>query len=215
MKLLIFDVETTGLIKGRNANVSETHKFPYIVQFSWITYDTETKEMCLFDNIIKLPNNKTIPEDSIKIHGITNEKMMKEGKDIKKILYSFTDSVYRSDVLIAHNLQFDKRVIQSEYIRNNMIDWLARHRKNEYCTMKKGKNICKIYKESRYGNTPYMKYPKLMELHKHLFNTCPKNLHNSLVDVITCLRCYYKINYNKDLLDNKKCKSLYFRLCGI
>jgi len=215
MKLLIFDVETTGLIKGRNVKVSETHKFPYIVQFSWITYDTETKEMCLFDNIIKLPNNKTIPEDSIKIHGITNEKMMREGKDIKQILYSFTESVYRSDVLIAHNLQFDKRVIQCEYIRNNMIDWLGRHRKNEYCTMKKGKNICKIYRESRYGNAPYMKYPKLMELHQHLFNTCPKNLHNSLVDVITCLRCYYKINYNKDLLDNKKCKHLYFRLCGI
>ena len=38
---VIVDVETTGLIKGRNVNVSETHKFPYIVQFSWLVYDTE------------------------------------------------------------------------------------------------------------------------------------------------------------------------------
>ena len=43
-----------------------------------------------------------------------------------------------------------------------------------------------------------IKYPKLMELHKHLFNTIPDGLHNSMVDVLVCLRCYGKIKHNVD-----------------
>ena len=123
MKLLIFDVETTGLIKGRNVNVEQTDKYPYIVQFSWIMYDTDTKKLDFRDYIVKLPDNVKIPQESINIHGITNEIMLENGKDIKKILRDFTNSIYRSDVLIAHNLNFDKNVIQAEYIRNKMINW--------------------------------------------------------------------------------------------
>jgi hypothetical protein len=38
-----------------------------------------------------------------------------------------------------------------------------------------------------------------MELHKHLFGDVPKGLHNSMVDVLVCLRCYGKIKFDMDL----------------
>ena len=215
MKLLVFDVETTGLIKGRNVNVEQTDKYPYIVQFSWIMYDTDTKKLDFRDYIVKLPDNVKIPQESINIHGITNKIMLENGKDIKKILRDFTNSIYRSDVLIAHNLNFDKNVIQAEYIRNKMINWFSRHRKKEYCTMITAKPICKLYRKSRYNNIPYLKYPSLMELHKHFFNSIPKNLHNSLIDVIVCLRCYYQIEYNNDILKNDKYfEFIYNQMCN-
>ena len=215
MKLLVFDVETTGLIKYRETNVENTHNFPYIVQFSWLTYDTETNKLKIFDNIIKLPNDMKIPEDSIKIHGITNKKMRKNGKNIKDILYLFTNSMYNSDILIAHNIKFDKSVIQAEYIRNSMINWFSRHRKKEYCTMEEGKLLCRLYKVGRF-KVPYIKYPTLLELHNHLFKTVPKNLHNSLVDVMVCLRCYYKINYDNDILkEDKYVDYIYSKLCNL
>ena len=37
------------------------------------------------------------------------------------------------------------------------------------------------------------KFPRLDELHKILFGNIPANLHNSLIDVLVCLRCFLKI----------------------
>ena len=40
MKLLVFDTETTGLPE-KGAKINETNKWPYIIQLSYILYDTE------------------------------------------------------------------------------------------------------------------------------------------------------------------------------
>lgn len=37
------------------------------------------------------------------------------------------------------------------------------------------------------------KFPQLKELHQVLFGNIPENLHNSLIDVLVCLRCFLKI----------------------
>lgn len=50
----------------------------------------------------------------------------------------------------------------------------------------------------------YFKPPKLFELHKHYFNTVPNNLHNSLVDVFVCFRCFYRMVYDKDLFNPRE-----------
>ena len=58
----------------------------------------------------------------------------------------------------------------------------------------------------------YTKYPKLIELHNHIFKISDidqYNLHNSLVDVIICLKCYIKLNLGIDIVDkNKELKNL-------
>ena len=41
MKILVFDTETTGLPSERNPSIFEPDKFPYIVQISYILYNTE------------------------------------------------------------------------------------------------------------------------------------------------------------------------------
>jgi hypothetical protein len=45
----------------------------------------------------------------------------------------------------------------------------------------------------------YMKFPTLCELYMHLFHKTPENLHNSMMDVLVCLRCYLKSNFRKIL----------------
>ena len=45
------------------------------------------------------------------------------------------------------------------------------------------------------GEKEYYKRPKLIELHEHLFKTTPNNLHNSLVDVVVCFRCWYLLRF--------------------
>ena len=39
MKILVFDVETTGLPKKRRAALDDFDNWPYIVQLSWVVYD--------------------------------------------------------------------------------------------------------------------------------------------------------------------------------
>ena len=50
------------------------------------------------------------------------------------------------------------------------------------------------------GRTIY-KNPKQSELHQHLFGTTPVNLHNSLNDVLVCLRCFIMLQFKRDVCD--------------
>ena len=65
--------------------------------------------------------------------------------------------------------------------------------------MKKSIQICNIKIITKNGKEQ-LKFPKLSELHNMLFGSIPNKLHNSLNDVLICLRCYYIINYNQDLI---------------
>ena len=52
MKVLIFDVETTGLPE-RNATLKRLEKYPYIVQFSWMIYDASRNKISNINDISK------------------------------------------------------------------------------------------------------------------------------------------------------------------
>jgi DNA polymerase III epsilon subunit-like protein len=199
MKAIIFDIETTGLPKMRNPPVNESWYWPYIVQISWMVFDIETKRVeKVHDYIIKLPDKISIPDEVVKIHGITKEISNKKGISIKKALAFFTHDLTRSNFLVAHNINFDDSIVRAEYHRNGLIDWLGRYRGTKICTMKLGMSLCPIkHIHPRTGNS-INKYPKLIELHEHLFESRPQNLHNSLIDVYVCFRCFYQLIYEND-----------------
>jgi len=41
--------------------------------------------------------------------------------------------------------------------------------------------------------------PKLSELVNHLFSETPDNLHDALTDVLYTLKCYLKMEFNKEI----------------
>ena len=46
---------------------------------------------------------------------------------------------------------------------------------------------------------PRKKWPKLNELYEHLFpGQKVDGFHNSMIDVLACLRCFVKMKYNYD-----------------
>ena len=55
----------------------------------------------------------------------------------------------------------------------------------------------------RIQSRSYVKFPKLSELHQHLFGYVPENLHNAIVDVLVCLRCFLKIRCCNSIPDSK------------
>ena len=216
MRFLVFDTETTGLPKTKFISPSTLEEWPYIVQFSFIIYDSSLNDIVESkDDIIKLPENVLIPEESTKIHNITNELSQKSGLQINKILNVFFDHLRNVDRLVGHNIEFDLNMIKveiSRIINENQVtsEQLKSYKynlhflnnyKNISCTLKDSIKFCNIQVINKSGK-PYLKYPKLIELHNKLFNETPKNLHNSFNDILVTLRCFMKLKHNIDLIDN-------------
>jgi len=216
MLVLVFDTETTGLPKSSIANKNTLGFWPYIVQFSYVVYDTNTNEITkLNDWIIKLPENINISEDSTKIHGITNEMSQKRGVDISVALEEFFVDFYKCAEIVAHNMNFDFNMVNVEMMRmmeNKNLGNKTEVQMNEdlnyfnnckkfYCTMQETIEFCNIEMFDKKGRK-YLKFPKLLELYQKLFNETPNNLHNSLNDTVICLRCFMKWKYNVDIAKN-------------
>lgn len=201
MIVLVFDTETTGLPAERNTSIFETDKWPYIVQLTYLLYDMKNHNVIEMEDLI-IKCEIDIPEEASNIHGITTNISMIKGLEIDKALDLFDSALKRADVVVGHNISFDKRLYMVETIRRKRRQYFTvdKIKKEEYCTMKNGKDLCKIEKIS-YKGEKYYKYPTLTELYKTLFNKEPNGVHNALNDVLACFRCYHKMTQNKDVLD--------------
>lgn len=210
MKVIVFDTETTGLPKKWNASITDKDNWPHIVQFSWILYDIDNNTIisCI-DYIVKLPDGVTIPPEATEIHGITNEKMREKGVDCSKVIDHFNMDLAKAQMLIAHNLKFDKTMVQVESYRRRIDNIFDSKDCIYYCSMLYGKDLCRLKRYNKYSGKEEVKYPKLVELHEFLFHETPENLHNSLIDVVVCFRCFYKMQYGRDLyIDNPHVKQV-------
>ncbi len=183
---LFFDTETTGLPKNWQAPVSDLNNWPRIVQLAWILSDDDGKEISGQNYIIK-PEGFLIPEESSRIHGISTEKAMREGINLEKALSDFSYDLSQSNLLVAHNINFDQKIIGAEFLRKDVetnLDDISK-----FCTMQSATNYCQIEKPNGYG----YKWPRLEELHLKLFNKNFDNAHDALADVKACARCFFEL----------------------
>lgn len=181
---LFFDTETTGLPKRWDAPASDLDNWPRLVQIAWLYFDDKGKKLSSKNAIIK-PEGFTIPLDSSKIHGITTEIADKKGESLNKILNEFLDTTNRSKFLIAHNMSFDEKIIEAEFLRKKTPASLFQPEK--ICTKEISTEFCKIP-----GNYGY-KWPTLSELHIKLFGNDFDEAHDALIDVSACARCFFEL----------------------
>lgn len=134
--------------------------------------------------------------ESAAIHGITPDRVQSEGVSSAEALNQFKQILQQADILIAHNLAFDKSVLRAEYYRlhsSEAFDWWPAY---EYCTMEATKHLCKLpFPNGRGGrpNDPY-KLPKLVELHTYLFGGPGDYVfHDALQDVKCTVACFQEM----------------------
>lgn len=180
---LIFDTETTGLPKDYNAPISDSDNWPRMVQIAWLKYDSSGKQIAERNYIVK-PDGFTIPEDTVKIHGISTERAINEGVDLRTALNDFSKAINESSYLVAHNMNFDEKIVGAEFLRADVESKLFETRR--VCTQDSSKNFCKL---GPYGN----KWPSLSELHVKLFNKNFEEAHNAAVDVRACADCFFEL----------------------
>ena len=144
MKYLIFDTETTGLPKRKS--YQEYHDFTdfdkyksaRIVSIAW-SFWNGNNQLGNGYFVVK-PSGFKIDNTCIstKIHGITQEIAEKDGKDLQWVLTQFINAVKTIDVIVGHNLSFDKNIVLAEL--SNLGDLEAVRlilSKTEFCTMKR------------------------------------------------------------------------------
>ena len=195
LKTIIFDTETTGLPLQRNSSIYKTNEWPHIIQLSYMVIDDETHEILVeVNDYILINDDVVITEKSFEVHKITREFLKENGIPMREAINKFIYHMQECICAVGHNVSFDKRMVLVEGIRNKILV----NMKNTFCTMKNGTDICAIKRVSQDGNE-YFKYPSLMELHEFLFNHNVKNLHDASVDIMVCMRCYYKMFHNVDI----------------
>ncbi len=181
---LFFDTETTGLPRNWRAPVTDVDNWPRLIQLAFLRFDAEGNQLSSGDSIIK-PEGFVIPSSAVQIHGISTEKALFEGRPIGQVLQSFNELVADAEVLVAHNINFDEKIVGSELIRAGMPNNLVSKRK--ICTMESSTEFCAI--KGPYGN----KWPKLSELYFQLFGTVFEEAHNAATDIQATATCFWEL----------------------
>ena len=67
---------------------------------------------CQFDtknDYIICPDGYTIPDDAVRIHGITTQQALEEGRDLAAVVNEFMADFDRATFIVGHNIDFDKK----------------------------------------------------------------------------------------------------------
>ena len=182
---LFFDVETTGMPRSWKAPMTDTFNWPRVVQIAWQLYDENRMLLETQDFIIK-PEGWVIPYEAERIHKISTERAITEGKPVAEALEAFKKVIKKAEYVIAHNIDFDAKVIGAEFIRKDISHDLFNT--EQFCTMRESTHYCKIP-----GRAGSYKWPKLDELHQKLFGAKFADAHNALVDVQATSNCFFKL----------------------
>jgi DNA polymerase III subunit epsilon len=178
MLICAYDSETTGLVAPIR-----------LVQLAALLLDsTDGRELAHFSFIVK-PEGFIIPEAAAKVHGVTTEVALRVGVPLVVAISALTHLWSVADVRVAHNAEYDDRVINGE------IDRLGRtstvRRPPGLCTKKLSEPILRLPPTEKMvaaGFGHKHKPPNLAECVDHLFNEKMIDAHTALADTRYCGR---------------------------
>ena len=203
---LIFDLETTGLVKcegfGIYPNFMENEKYDTarIIQIAWVVLDSNFNLINKKNYIIKRDNFEIA---NSKFHRITNAVSDIMGVKFEIVMLDFFEALKMSKMIIAHNILFDYNVMLNHLYRYNFIFiFIEFSNKKKFCTSVESTNVLKL--PMPYTSKHY-KYPSLQELYTFYFNKEIQNAHDASFDVKACAECFilliqddrYKYQYIK------------------
>lgn len=177
MIAILFDTETTGLIKPKANNVSDQ---PYITDLYCMKVehkpDGSIVKIDEFETLLKPP--VPLSAEITRITGLTDD-MLKDAPEFFEIAEDLGKFFTGVDRLVAHNLAFDRSMLANELVRCDRVikfPWPVDH----MCTVEKTLHI-----EQRRMS--------LTRLHEHLFGKAFDGAHRAKTDVKAMFSCYKEI----------------------
>lgn len=188
MSLIIFyDTETTNKTDFK-ASYDAPHQ-PDLVQLGYKVYDIDSREVVF--EIGHLVDTRSFPSFNMSaeaqaVHGIS-PALLDHGWTPNDSISLFQRWLNRSSIRVAHNEQFDSRVMQCFSKRAGWSPDIFTTNK-PFCTMQNTTSICKI--PGKYG----VKWPTLAEAYAFFMDGASfGGAHNALVDVNACADIFWKL----------------------
>jgi len=188
-----------------------------MVQLAWSLFCLDRDGFRTRSFIVRADDFDPNPKGKLS-HGIDKERSLREGVHAEEILQEFKSdlTVFHVQILVAHNIDFDEKVLRSESKRLG-IDLtkilslpklctmkasasrlqlenseykrrLDAYRKNHNMRTRRAKRGYEYYKEVLSDRRH--KYPTLRELHSSIFGSVNSDWHDATADVEACERCF-------------------------
>lgn len=193
---LFYDTETTGLPLYREPSTHPDQ--PRVTQLAAELCIEETGETIAEMDFIILPAGWTIPQEVANLTGLTTELALVQGVPIDTVLPEFVELWKRAGMRVAHNEQFDQRLLRIELVRSPMYAGqivngvpFADHWKAAPAFCTQGAST-KIVNAGR-PKGEKAKTASLREAYMHFTGKTLDGAHNARVDVRACKEVYYAI----------------------
>jgi DNA polymerase III epsilon subunit-like protein len=202
LRILLLDTETNGLPQNRYAPISLAGNWPAILQLSWAIFELDPDSRTLITGEkrdIGIALHPSIPWNTgaAAIHGLS-ETEARRGTPAAQALCELAAALRQVDVVIAHNLAFDKPVIRAagyaEWVRGGAPElrdlWPGKIQ--EFCTMATTRDLLRLPMPSA-PTSGRFKAPRLNELYAwlygHVYDLSGAVLHTAASDTHCLEQC--------------------------
>jgi len=179
----IIDTETSGLFDFSKPADAEGQ--PRLAHLAMILVDADLKEESVIDLLVR-PDGWIMPPEAAAINHLPHELLLEKGLPIADALAAYTEVVDAGRIIVAHNAQFDLKVMRGELRRANIDDRFERT--PNICVMRALTDICQIPKANGKG----YKFPKLAEAMSH-FGLAQHDAHSAGGDARDALELFRKL----------------------
>lgn len=169
---VVFDTETTGLVENRTLPLDRQ---PEVIEFYGATVDMADGRIVGEFHSLICPSRRPIPVKTTQITGIKDADL--DGQPpFKEVSESIFELLEKAPLIIAHNLSFDKDMIEIEGQRlDRKVAWGPGH-----CTVEQTVHI----KSHRLN---------MAALYQHLFDEAFVGAHRAKADVAALIRCVVEL----------------------
>lgn len=140
-RVFVFDTETTGFPLWNEP--SEHPGQPHLTDVCGMLYSMDGELIEVFEQLIK-PDGWVVGDEAAAITGLTTEFLTINGGDEKEAVYQFGAMHKKADIRVAHNIQFDDRILRIAIKRYFGDEAADRYKAApNYCTANASKPIVK------------------------------------------------------------------------
>lgn len=182
--VLFLDTETTGLPDKAAKWDEDFESYPHVVQIAWL-------HGCKAKNYIIRPVGWRIPEETIEIHGITNEYAIEHGEPFAAVIDELIADCHEAGLICGHNIHFDTGIIKANILRELGREYYDAE--DVESALYKGKRIDTMRSTMKWVDARFasgrLKFPNLTELYSRCFPGETFPAHNAFEDVKAVARC--------------------------
>lgn len=188
---LLIDTETSGLFDF--SKPADADGQPRLAELAMILIDPMDRGGAMEQHFLIKPEGWEIGPEMAAINGLTPEILEEKGVPVADAIAAYAAAVDHGAIVVAHNAQFDTKVMRGEMRRAGVDDRFEKT--SNICTMRSLTNVCNIPKANGKG----VKFPKFAEAYAHFFGAPPEGQHTAQGDCNALLEIFMEM-FQRDLL---------------